>query len=110
MAASEHAPGGPGISERLKLISLLRDIHDRTFDTTLLNDPAWNILLEVASSRYSASTVSIAKASKASGLPFSTGLRWVERMVDAGLLSRWRDPSDARRDLLALTDSTAAKV
>lgn len=40
----------------------------------------------------------------------STALRWVRQMTEAGLLRRWTDPKDRRRDLIALTDSTAAHM
>lgn len=70
----------------------------------LFSDPAWDILLDLMAARLSNQTVSVSSACAAAQVPFSTGLRYVNRLVKADLATRYNDPNDRRRDLLKLSD------
>jgi len=39
-------------------------------------------------------------------IPLSTALRYVRSLVDAGMVRRWKDTEDRRRDMLELDDRT----
>lgn len=71
-------------------------------DSELFSDPAWDILLDLTSAALDGKPVPVSSACAASHVPFSTALRHVRQLVDAGLVRRWQDPVDKRRALLEL--------
>ncbi len=73
-------------------------------------DPAWDILLDLASARVAGKTVPVLSACAAAGVPTSTALRWIRLLVEQGLVRRWSDPSDRRRDLVEIQDHTMAAM
>ena len=74
------------------------------FSADLFADPAWDILLDLASARLAGKAVPVSSACAAASVPTSTALRWIRHLVKAGLVRRWTDPSDRRRDLVELND------
>jgi DNA-binding IclR family transcriptional regulator len=73
-------------------------------DTTMFADPAWDILLDLTSAALEGRSVPVLSASAAADVPMTTALRYVKQLVASGLVTRWDDPSDKRRSLLALED------
>lgn len=69
----------------------------------LFSDPAWDILLDLMAANLANQAVSVSSACAAAQVPFSTGLRYVNRLVAEQLAIRISDPNDRRRDLLELT-------
>ena len=94
-----------------QLLAMIRQIiksrqqREQYLDATLFADPAWDILLDLTAARLDGQTVPVSSACIAAQVPMSTGLRWVRQLVEAGLIRRWTDPSDRRRDLVELTDA-----
>lgn len=70
---------------------------------TVFRDPAWDIALDLYVAGAEGRCVSASSASIASRTPMSTGLRCLDRMVEAGVVARTDDPGDARRSLVGLT-------
>lgn len=98
------------IGATLRLIIASRSLRGRFFPSQLFADPAWDILLDLTRAKLDGQQVSVSSVCIAASVPMSTALRWVRQMTDAGLLRRWTDPKDRRRDLIALTDTTAAHM
>ena len=98
------------IGATLRTITASRRLRNRFFSGRLFADPAWDILLDLTRARLDGQQVSVSSVCIAASVPMSTALRWVRHMTDAGLLSRWTDPRDRRRDLIALTEATAAQM
>ena len=98
------------ISATLRTIIASRGLRSRFFPSQLFADPAWDILLDLSRAKLDGQQVSVSSVCIAASVPMSTALRWVRQMTEAGLLRRWTDPKDRRRDLIALTDSTAAHM
>jgi CheY-like chemotaxis protein len=98
------------ISATLRTIIAARGLRSRFFPSDLFADPAWDILLDLTRAKLDGQQVSVSSVCIAASVPMSTALRWVRQMTDAGLLRRWTDPKDRRRDLIALTESTAAHM
>lgn len=88
------------------LRAAIRNRRDRKelFKFDQFADPAWDILLDLASARLSNKTVPVLSACAAAGVPTSTALRWIRVLVEEGLVRRWSDPSDRRRDLVEIQD------
>jgi CheY-like chemotaxis protein len=113
-AASAATDAGPASVEDLlllaKAIKRSRDRRAAFFDSNLFADPCWDIMLDLVCARLEDQAVPVSSACMATGLPFSTALRHVRQLVDLGLVRRWKDPKDRRRDLLALEDATFATM
>jgi len=98
------------VSATLRAIIASRGMRGRFFPSQLFADPAWDILLDLTRAKLDGQQVSVSSVCIAASVPMSTALRWVRQMTDSGLLRRWTDPKDRRRDLIALTDTTAAHM
>jgi hypothetical protein len=110
----EPASDGPvtdkDIAATLRVMIGSRALRGRYFPGELFADPAWDILLDLTRAALERQQVSVSSVCIAASVPMSTALRWVRQMTEAGLLRRWTDPKDRRRDLIALTDETAAHM
>jgi CheY-like chemotaxis protein len=107
-APSDAAASDKDIAATLRLIIGSRGLRGRYFPSHLFADPAWDILLDLTRAALDKQQVSVSSVCIAASVPMSTALRWVRQMTDAGLLKRWTDPKDRRRDLIALTEQSAA--
>lgn len=82
----------------------MREQRGQFLDAALFSDPMWDILLDLTSARLEQKTVPVSSVCQAAGVPMSTALRQIRSLVDMGLIRRWPDPLDRRRDLLAIND------
>ena len=73
----------------------------------LFGDPAWEMLLDLLLAEFEGRKVSVTSACIASGAPMTTALRLVRRLVEQGILVRYPDESDRRREFLSLSPSVA---
>lgn len=85
---------------------LRRDI----FRAEVFREPAWDILLDLYCARLSGKEVSIMDACIAAGVPSTTGLRYVRRLLATNLVTLRRDTTDRRRSWVELTDATVAQI
>ena len=109
-ASHPSAVSDQDVSATLRMIITSRSLRSRFFPSQLFADPAWDILLDLARAKLEGQQVSVSSVCIAASVPMSTALRWVRQMTDAGLLRRWTDPKDRRRDLIVLTDATASHM
>jgi hypothetical protein len=84
-----------------------RQTRARFFAADLFADPAWDILLDLTAARAEHLRVSVTSLCIASGVPPTTALRWINQMVESGLLERVEDETDRRRAFIALSDKAA---
>lgn len=82
----------------------MREQRGQFLNPALFSDPMWDILLDLTSARLEQKTVPVSSVCQAAGVPMSTALRQIRSLVDMGLIRRWSDPLDRRRDLLAIND------
>lgn len=120
----EPAPACPGTSERkpeqpavsdLKLTVASADlwsrqVRSRFFDGFHLGDPVWGILLDVYVAEARGQRSSVSSLSLAASVPRSTGLRWVNVLVEEGKLIREPDRQDRRRHWVRLSDKARAAL
>lgn len=71
----------------------------------LLGEPAWDMMLELYAAELDQQRMSITRLSRRSGIPATTVLRFLGLLVEAGLVKRENDPTDARRVYVALSPS-----
>jgi CheY-like chemotaxis protein len=103
--ADRDAPSDEDLLAMLRTLKRSSDQRSEFFDQTIFGDPCWDILLELTAARIQGQTVPVSSACTATHLPFSTALRHIRRLVDLGMIKRWQDPDDRRRDLLDVEDA-----
>ncbi|MCC6925401.1 hypothetical protein [Novosphingobium sp.] len=87
-----------------------RRLRSQYFDDGLFADPAWDILLDLTAARAEHERVSVTSACIASGVPSTTALRWIQQLLEVGLLDRTEDDRDRRRAFISLSDSAAERM
>ena len=87
-----------------------RRMRSRYFPEHLFADPAWDILLLLYSLQPSGRQVSISAVCSSAGVPESTGHRWIEKLIQAGLVSREKHPKDRRVNWVRLSDGTVERL
>lgn len=83
-----------------------RRLRERFFEGARFGEPAWDILLDLSLAWFERKAVSVSSVCIASGVPMTTAMRWINEMIDAGLIERWIDPTDGRRNLVHIAPAT----
>ena len=73
----------------------------------LFADPAWDMLLDLLHTELAGGRVSVSSLCIASGVPPTTGLRWLKTLETRGLVLRKFDQHDARRTFVELSPETS---
>lgn len=68
----------------------------------LFGDPSWEMLVDLFIHQAEGKDLSITALCIPVGLPLSSALRLVQKLCDAGILRRLRDPVDGRRSIIRL--------
>lgn len=101
-------------SARLGVASSLLEARELTQsifgNLPVIHSPSWDILIDLYVSKKCERKVSVTDACIAAGCPATTGLRWVQILIDEGLVAKCPDPSDKRRNHLELSPIGLAKV
>lgn len=88
-----------------------RRTRDAIFDDPeLFGEPAWDILLDLASAERNGALISVTSACIGSCVPPTTALRWLTVLERKGLVQREEDAHDKRRAYVRLTKAGAAKL
>lgn len=80
-----------------------RRLRGRYFPEDLFADPAWDILLDLFHSELRQTRVAVSNLCAAASVPATTALRWMNAMVERGLIVRREDPRDRRRVFIELS-------
>lgn len=80
-----------------------RRVRERFFPADLFAEPTWDLLLDLYIAHHRGRIVTTSGASIAANVPLTTGLRWLEKMEEAGVIERSASPADQRLVLIALT-------
>lgn len=96
--------------DSLRFLKRLHEARVRLFGEALLPDPAWSILAELMRAALTGRRVAVTALCAASKAPFTTALRRIDDLIEAGLAARTRDPTDRRRSYIELTDAGHQKM
>ncbi len=106
-ANGAHHPDAINSRLRVKTVrQLIRARRQRSefFRTSLFADPAWDILLELFACDLAQRRISVSAVVAASAVPGTTGLRWMNALLEEGLIARRPDPCDGRRVFVEMSD------
>lgn len=87
-----------------------RRARTKFFDSDLFGEPAWDMLLDMFRQTVWGHTVIVKSACIGAAVPITTGLRWIDVLMERGWLERTADPNDKRRQTLALTEDGYARM
>lgn len=76
----------------------------------LFGEPAWDMLIDLFIHEGEAKAVSTSSLCIASGLPMTSALRLLQRLCDAGLVTREADRLDGRRNFIRLAPPLAHRL
>jgi DNA-binding MarR family transcriptional regulator len=91
-------------------LSQIRVIRDQLFGEDIFFDPSWSILLDLYQRELEGRRVMVSDACAASGVPSTTGLRWLRVLEKRNFVVRTQDPTDRRRVFVALTPVASKKM
>jgi DNA-binding MarR family transcriptional regulator len=100
----------PLFSRVAKAQYLERDRRSRYFDADLFGEPAWDILLDLYTSRIAGRRLSITSLCHGTRVPSTTALRWVGVLEQRGLIRREASTKDKRVFWVHLTDVGMASM
>lgn len=103
------AGDGQQAKDLARIIRARRGRH-HYFPSRLFSDPAWDILLALALANLEQQRLSVSELCKAAEAPHSTALRYIQTLMDEGLIVRLDDPLDRRRRFLSLSEGAASQM
>lgn len=86
-----------------EVVEFRRRRNQRFAQEGVFEDPAWDILLAIFVDEGVGKQVPVSSACHASNVAVTTALRYINRLVEVGLIERQDDAVDKRRTLLKLT-------
>lgn len=118
LSADQGRPGltlasasGPEIAvERIRAVIHARRLRASYFAEDLFADPAWDMMLELLKAELSQHRVTVSNLCAAAAVPATTALRWLNSLVEKGLLVRRDDPHDGRRAYVELAPETSGAL
>ncbi|MFZ5746895.1 MAG: hypothetical protein ACOY45_04465 [Pseudomonadota bacterium] len=101
-------PEHSGISDADRAVAVrrylrARRLRERLLPADLFADPAWDMLLDLYAAEFEGKRVFVTSACLAAVVPTTTGLRWISRLIEYGLIRRREDMGDGRRGVLEIT-------
>lgn len=117
LAPALAADSGDGAAKAVETRRLLlakawkrsNDVPGKVFgDAMLFVNPPLNILLDLYISYREGQAINVSSVCLGSGAPPTTGLRYIARLMEMGLLRKTEDPRDHRVQYVALTPAGLA--
>jgi DNA-binding MarR family transcriptional regulator len=93
--------------ERINTVIRARRLRGRFLPDELFADPAWDMLLDLLQAEVLQQRVAVSSLCAAAAVPATTALRWLNTLVNRGLIVRVPDPMDARRVFVQLAPETS---
>lgn len=102
--------GDRAAGQMVKALIQERQERGRHFRGDLLDDPVWNMLLDLYQSRIQGKSVYVTSLCIAAGVPTATAIRRIEALETEGYVRRRKDAKDGRRILVDLTDDADERM
>lgn len=108
-ASAESDQGVDDLQSNVDLRLMARQIYNsrldrgKFFNSDLLSEAVWNMLLAVYSLSRPSQPLTESELARAADCPYSTALRWIESMIEENLIERCKHPDDMRATYVRLT-------
>jgi len=103
-----HGHEAPGVSAKRVLAAIkARRLRAQYFSGDLFADPAWDMMLHLFYAELLFRPVTVTRLSLASAVPNTTAIRWINTLMEKGLMIRRADPLDGRRVFVELTPAAS---
>jgi DNA-binding MarR family transcriptional regulator len=96
--------------EAVKWLISARRQRARFLPQDLFAEPAWDILLDLLRAEIAEQRVYVSSLCIAAGVPSTTALRYINNMVEQGIIVRRADPFDRRRIFIELSPQTSVAL
>jgi hypothetical protein len=103
-AVAPAGPVRPVEAQEVRRAIRSRRLREQYFDAALVEDPGWDMLLDLFAAELEDRGVSVSSLCIAAAVAPTTALRWIGKMTEAGLFDRRPDPFDRRRAFMMLSD------
>lgn len=105
--AAEHVAAGT--AAHVRAIIAFRSLRRRYlgFDPA---DAAWSLMLELDAAQLEGRSLNQTRLSIAAGVPQSTALQVIRRLLDVGIFTKEADPDDKRLLLIGLSGAAAKRM
>jgi DNA-binding MarR family transcriptional regulator len=84
-----------------------RRLRDNFFGSGLLEDPVWDILLDLFAAELEHRGITTSSLCVAASVAPTTALRWITKLTNMGVLQRHADAHDRRRSYIELSESAS---
>lgn len=108
--ADDRVQGRPDYLAKVRSVVRARAVRVQVFGTTVIDDPAWSILLDLFEAYLTQRNRFVKSVGIASGAPSTTALRYLVLLDEVGLVERRADPIDRRRTLVHLSEIGQQKM
>lgn len=93
-----------------KQILLARTARNAILNDGLFGEPAWDILLSLYVAMNEGYRMNVSAVRNESGVGDTTALRWIDRLIELGLVRRHRNPLDNRSSFVELENEGMRKM
>lgn len=107
LEAAPHADDLRRLAERM---SWCRERRTHFLSADLFGEPAWEMLLALYRADVMGYPMTVSNLCRESSAPFTTALRWIDRLEELGLVKRVKNPFDQRVFFLQFTDETRTQM
>jgi len=106
----EHVPEVAELLALLERITTARTCRKDFLDDELFSDPAWDMLIHLFHADLSGYRLTVTNLASASGVPYTTALRWMDTLIEKGLASRTQNPLDRRSVFMEISETARASM
>lgn len=107
---AELVPSRTRASTLAKQIRLARTARNAILNDSLFGEPAWDILLSLYVAMHEGYRMNVSAVCNESGVGDTTALRWIDRLIELGLVRRHRNSLDNRSSFVELADEGMRKM
>ncbi len=93
-----------------KRLKAMRDSRSSMLDPSLFGEPAWDILLSLFVAEGEGYRLKVTSLAFESGVTGSTVLRWIDRLLELGLIQRRPNPLDSRSTFIELHPTAIVRM
>ena len=93
-----------------KRLKAMRDSRSSMLDPSLFGEPGWDILLSLFIAEGEGYRLKVTSLAFESGVSGSTVLRWIDRLLELGLIQRRPNPLDSRSTFIELHPTAIVRM